>query len=246
MSISSNGKTINSGRDSGLDGVLSKAESDFSKDKVFSGTEYPYTVSDESEVSVQSLLDQSEFSLLTSSPEAGIPIGCSVSFNNQTNLSSLARVKIVEVMYRMFQRPRGRNHFTKSFIGKSIDEKFNSLLNVVMKHGDEINALYRENSRGRRNSQTDPKNSIQGWVRIPILKWTGWELLLLYYLYSLILSENFFYYVFKLFLRFLLLAGVNFGPLTHFRNKIGDHVTYIPPFNIFWTLEKIEKHFVSW
>ena len=79
MSVSSNCDS-NSGRDSGLDGVLSKADSnDVSKDKVFSRNEYPYTASDESEVSVQSLLDQSEFSLLTSSPEAILPVGASVS-----------------------------------------------------------------------------------------------------------------------------------------------------------------------
>ena len=37
-----------------------------------------FSCSEESEVSVQSLLDQSEFSLLTSSPEAKMPIGYAV------------------------------------------------------------------------------------------------------------------------------------------------------------------------
>ena len=80
----------------------------------------------------------------------------------QPRMTHVETLRYIFGIICVFQRPRGRVSLSKSFAGKSIDEKFNSLLDVVMKHGDEINELFKENTRGRRNSQTEVKNSIQG------------------------------------------------------------------------------------
>lgn len=109
---------------------------------------YESSGSEESEVSIQSLLDQSEISMLTSSAEEHPSPSMPGGFSSQKGLTSLLR----------------------SMKGKSVDEQFNALWNVIQRQRNDINLLLqaedqsshervRSVSRGRRRTMRDKRAS---------------------------------------------------------------------------------------